>query len=61
MELNIRNGEKQLLISHPKLDMDTVLAFASLWWFTDTYPSSIYPYRQVGLFRSDAFFAFCKS
>jgi len=40
------NGEKQLLISHPKLDMDTVLAFASLWWFTDTYPSSIYPYRQ---------------
>jgi microsomal epoxide hydrolase len=27
--------------------MDTVLAFASLWWLTDTYPSSIYAYRQV--------------
>jgi hypothetical protein len=27
--------------------MDTILAFTSLWWFTDTYPSSIYPYRQV--------------
>jgi hypothetical protein len=42
-----RNGEKLLLVSHPKLDMDTILAFTSLWWFTDTYPSSIYPYRQV--------------
>jgi len=45
-----RNGEKLLLVSHPKLDMDTILAFTSLWWFTDTYPSSIYPYRQVSTF-----------
>jgi len=30
--------------------MDTILAFTSLWWFTDTYPSSIYPYRQVSTF-----------
>lgn len=34
-------------LSHPKLDMDTILAFTSLWWFTDTFPSSIYIYRQV--------------
>lgn len=47
MKADDRNGEKLLLVSHPKLDMDTILAFTSLWWFTDTYPSSIYPYRQV--------------
>ena len=45
-----RNGEKLLLVSHPKLDMNTILAFTSLWWFTDTYPYSIYPYRQVSVF-----------
>ncbi|WVR09250.1 hypothetical protein IAU60_006315 [Kwoniella sp. DSM 27419] len=38
-------GEKLLQWSDEDPDLDTVLTFISLYWFTDTYPSSIYPYR----------------
>ena len=46
-----RIGEKYLVASDPQLSVETILTFASLYWFTDTYPSSIYIYRQVSWAR----------
>ncbi len=29
------------------LSLETILTFTTLYWLTDTYPSSIYTYRWV--------------
>ncbi|WVQ94796.1 hypothetical protein IAU59_001879 [Kwoniella sp. CBS 9459] len=38
-------GEKFLAWSDEDPSLDTILTFISLYWFTDTYPSSIWNYR----------------
>ncbi|KAK4683554.1 hypothetical protein P7C73_g6691, partial [Tremellales sp. Uapishka_1] len=38
-------GEKYLEWSDESPSMETILTFATLYWLTDTYPSSIYTYR----------------
>ncbi|WWC91421.1 uncharacterized protein L201_006367 [Kwoniella dendrophila CBS 6074] len=38
-------GEKLLEWSDENPSIDTILTFISLYWFTDTFPSSIYTYR----------------
>ncbi|OCF44445.1 hypothetical protein I317_01705 [Kwoniella heveanensis CBS 569] len=38
-------GEKFLTWSDEDPSLDTILTFISLYWFTDTYPSSIWNYR----------------
>lgn len=37
-------GQSQLL------DKEIVLTFLSLYWYTETFPTSVYPYRQVSKF-----------
>lgn len=52
--LAIRIGEKMIDWSDETPSMETILANVSLYWFTGCYPSSIYPYREVGDTLSDA-------
>ena len=47
-----RIGEKFLDWSDNAPSIETILTFATLYWVTDTYPSSIYEYRYVSE-RSD--------
>ena len=42
-------GEKFLEWTDDDPDVDEVLTNITLWWLTDTFPTSIYPYRDVGL------------
>lgn len=41
-------GEKYLEWSGPNLSLDEILDAATLYWFTDTFPRSIFPYRNAG-------------
>jgi hypothetical protein len=41
-----RIGEKFLEWSDSKPDLDQILDSVTLYWFTDSFPRSIYPYRQ---------------
>ena len=45
-----RIGEKYVDAMRGKLPLDFLLAISTLYWLTDTYPSSVYPYRYVSLF-----------
>ena len=45
--LTRRIGEKYTEAWRGKLSLDYILAITTLYWLTDTYPSSIYPYRFV--------------
>ena len=45
-----RIGEKFLTWTDATPSMDEILASVTLYWLTNTFPSSIYPYRQVSLF-----------
>jgi hypothetical protein len=45
-----RIGEKFLDWTDSDLPMDTILEAITLYWVTETFPTSIYPYRQVRLF-----------
>lgn len=47
-ELTIRIGEKMIDWSDETPSIDTILGNVSLYWFTGCYPSSIWPYREVG-------------
>ncbi|KAF5019287.1 hypothetical protein F66182_8705 [Fusarium sp. NRRL 66182] len=42
-------GEKLLEWADDRepIPLDTILGMVSLYWFTDTFPRSIYPYRQI--------------
>jgi len=42
-----RIGEKYLEWSDIKPSLETILTFTTLYWLTDTYPSSIYTYRWI--------------
>lgn len=44
----IRIGEKMIDWSDETPSIETILGNVSLWWFTGCYPSSIWPYREVG-------------
>lgn len=39
-------GEKYLEWSDTPLGLDTILQLTSLYWFTSTFPRSVYPYRD---------------
>ncbi|EIW66985.1 hypothetical protein M231_03918 [Tremella mesenterica] len=48
-------GEKNLEWGDKWPGLETTLTFVSLYWFTNTYPSSIYPYRWTqGIHRPPA-------
>lgn len=49
--MNFRVGEKyvQWVDDREPLSLDTILSMTSLYWFTDTFPRSIYPYRSLVL------------
>ena len=40
-------GEKFLEYSDDTLDVDAILTSITLYWLTDTFPTSIYQYRDV--------------
>ena len=40
-------GEKFLEYSDDTLDVDAILTSIALYWLTDTFPTSIYQYRDV--------------
>jgi microsomal epoxide hydrolase len=40
-------AEKFLEWTDEDPSVDHVLEMASLWWLTETFPTSIYPYREV--------------
>jgi microsomal epoxide hydrolase len=40
-------GEKFLAWTDTDPPLDEILASVALYWFTETFPTSIYPYRQV--------------
>ncbi|KAH7020680.1 Alpha/Beta hydrolase protein, partial [Macrophomina phaseolina] len=44
-------GEKMIDWSDPetKPSLDTILTNVSIYWFTGTYPTSLWPYRSVGI------------
>jgi microsomal epoxide hydrolase len=42
-----RIGEKFLAWTDEDPPLDVILESVSLYWFTETFPRSIYPYRQV--------------
>lgn len=42
-----RIGEKYVDATRGNLSLDFILAISTLYWLTDTYPSSIYAYRYV--------------
>ena len=42
-----RLGEKYMEWSDITPSLETILSFTTLYWLTDTYPSSIYTYRWV--------------
>lgn len=42
-----RIGEKFLAWTDEDPPMDEILASVTLYWLTETFPRSIYPYRQV--------------
>lgn len=42
-----RIGEKFLQWSDTSPPLDDILDSVTLYWFTDSFPRSIYPYRQV--------------
>jgi hypothetical protein len=44
---SIRIGEKFIDWSDRQLPIDDVLRSVSFYWLTETYPTSIYPYRDV--------------
>jgi hypothetical protein len=46
----VRIGEKFLDWTDTDLPIDTILEAITLYWVTETFPTSIYPYRQVRLF-----------
>jgi len=46
-ESHPRVGEKYLEWSDENPSIDVILEAVSLYWFTDTFPSSIYSYRAV--------------
>ncbi|CAM1504649.1 Fc.00g022400.m01.CDS01 [Cosmosporella sp. VM-42] len=39
-------GEKYLAWSNPPLSLDDILSSVTLYWLTETFPHSIYPYRE---------------
>jgi len=41
-------GEKFLVWSDEDPDLDKILESVTLYWLTETFPTSIYPYRAVG-------------
>jgi hypothetical protein len=43
----IRIGEKFLEWTDQDPELDKILEAVSLYWLTDTFPSSVYNYRQV--------------
>jgi hypothetical protein len=45
-----RIGEKFLDWTDTDPPIDTILEAITLYWVTETFPTSIYPYRQVRLF-----------
>ncbi|PSR78437.1 epoxide hydrolase 1 [Coniella lustricola] len=40
-------GEKYLEWSNTDIPLDTILAFASLYWFTSSMPRNVWPYRNI--------------
>lgn len=46
--LTTRIGEKMIDWSDETPSIETILGNVSLYWFTGCYPSSIWPYREVG-------------
>lgn len=42
-----RVGEKLLEWTDVDPPVEKILQIVSLWWFTETFPRSIYPYREV--------------
>ena len=47
-----RIGEKFLVWTDVDPSLETILESVSLYWLTETFPRSIYPYRQVCYFIS---------
>lgn len=53
-------AEKFLEWADGELPLHTVLLCASLYWLTDTFPTSIYPYRELFVPDADAGRQFCE-
>lgn len=51
---NHRIGEKFLAWTEEDPSLDTILTSVSLYWLTDTFPRSIYPYRDASIPRGYA-------
>lgn len=49
---NRRIGEKILEWPDKQLPLDELLGNASLYWFTSSFPQSIYPYRGIATFNA---------
>ena len=47
MPTNYRIGEKFLAWTDDDPPLDTILGAVTLYWLTETFPTSIYQYRQV--------------
>lgn len=47
-----RIGEKVLEWADEQLPLDAILTNVSLYWFTATFPQSIYPYRGIPSFNA---------
>lgn len=46
-EVSNRIGEKLLAWTDVDPPVEKILQLVTLWWLTETFPRSIYPYREV--------------